>query len=129
VLHAFDSGGARRRRRPRTRSATDGTGREPARRYHCAACITRVTDEDAALEIDGAHRHAFVNPAGVSFAIGCFAVANCRVDGEPTLEATWFPGCAWSYALCANCSAHLGWRYDGARGFWGLIFARLVGPA
>jgi hypothetical protein len=101
----------------------------PARRYWCAACTTRVTDEDAAIEMGGAHRHRCVNPAGETFELGCFAAApGCIVTGEPTLEATWFAGFAWSYAVCANCRAHLGWCYEGDSRFFGLIFARLVGP-
>ncbi len=101
-----------------------------ARRWWCAACMTRIVDEDEAIEVGGAHRHRFVNPAGVAFEIGCFAgAAGCSVDGAPTLEHTWFAGFAWSYALCANCRAHLGWCYeaDAAR-FFGLILAKLVGP-
>jgi hypothetical protein len=100
-----------------------------ARGYWCAACSTRIADEDAVVEVGGRHEHRFVNPAGIAFVIGCFREARCRVDGEPTLEHTWFAGMAWSYALCANCRAHLGWCYegDGAR-FFGLILDRLVGP-
>lgn len=100
-----------------------------ARAYWCAACLTRITDEDAAIAVAGDHRHAFVNPAGVAFEIGCFCEARCAVEGEPTLEHTWFAGRAWSYAVCANCRAHLGWCYEGegAR-FYGLIVARLIGP-
>ncbi len=100
-----------------------------ARAVWCAACSTHVADEDAAVDVGGAHRHRFVTPGGVEFEIGLFDEARCRVEGAPTLEATWFAGMAWSYALCANCGAHLGWCYqgDGAR-FFGLILARLVGP-
>jgi hypothetical protein len=92
--------------------------------------MTRVAREDACIDVGGAHRHSFVNPAGVTFEIGCFREApGCMVEGEPTTELTWFAGFAWSYALCANCRAHLGWCYEGegAR-FFGLILARLVGP-
>jgi hypothetical protein len=109
-----------------TRDDVIGAG---ARGFWCAACMTRVTDEDDAIDVGGAHQHRFVNPAGVEFEIGCFADARCRAQGEPTLEATWFAGLAWSYALCANCGAHLGWAYRGEGAlFWGLILARLVGP-
>ncbi|MGZ3428247.1 MAG: cereblon family protein [Polyangia bacterium] len=127
MRHAFKPDGTKKQRRARARGAgaDDGSGRH----YHCAACTTRVAREAAAIEVGGAHRHRFVNPAGVEFELGCFAEAACRVDGEPTLEFTWFAGCAWSFALCFNCRAHLGWCYegDGVR-FFGLILARLVGP-
>ena len=125
MRHAFKPDGTERRRAPERQRAGSGA----ARAYWCRACTTRVAGEDAAIEVAGAHRHRFVNPAGVEFEIGCFSDAACRSDGEPTLEDTWFAGCAWSYALCANCRAHLGWRYDRAGSpFFGLILDRLVGP-
>ena len=123
---AFKPDATRRERAVKRQRGGAGDG---ARAWWCAACTTRVADEDAGIEIAGAHRHRFANPAGVEFEIGCFDAAGCRVDGAPTLEHTWFAGFAWSYALCANCGAHLGWLYesDAAR-FFGLILARLVGP-
>ncbi len=126
MRHAFKPDGTETRRAPKTKRAGGGGG---ARAWWCAACTTRVADEDHVIDVGGAHRHRFVNPAGVEFEIGCFREAACRADGEPTLEHTWFAGMAWSYALCANCRAHLGWTYegDGAR-FFGLILARRVGP-
>ena len=125
MRHAFKPDGTERARATKKRRAGSGS----ARAYWCAACTTRVAAEDAAIAMNGAHRHRFVNPAGVEFEIGCFRDARCRVAGAPTLEATWFAGFAWSFALCANCGAHLGWRYDGdGAAFLGLILARLVGP-
>ena len=127
MRHAFKPDGSDHQRA--TRSGGAATAGDDARHWFCAACTTRVARHDAAIEIAGAHRHRFANPAGVAFEIGCFRDAACRVDGESTLEFTWFAGCAWSYALCFNCRAHLGWCYvaDGVR-FFGLIIARLVGP-
>ena len=125
MRHAFKPDGAERARATKKRRAGSGSPRA----YWCAACTTRVAAEDAAIEVSGAHRHRFVNPAGVEFEVGCFGDAACRSDGEPTLEHTWFPGFAWSYALCVNCRAHLGWRYEGpAPPFFALILARLTGP-
>lgn len=74
------------------------------------------------------HDHAFLNPHGHLFEIGCFGQApGCRVQGSPTLEFTWFPDYAWSLASCAVCAAHMGWRYDGSGdSFFGLILPRLV---
>jgi hypothetical protein len=126
VRHAFKPDGTERARaRAKKRAGAGGEGRA----WWCGFCNTSVASEDDAIDAGGAHRHRFANPAGVTFEIGCFRQARCRAEGEPTLEATWFPGFAWSYALCANCHAHLGWAYDGASArFFGLIFARLVGP-
>jgi hypothetical protein len=127
VRHAFKPDGTDKQRRARTGGA--GADERDGRHWYCAACTTRVAREEAAIEVAGAHRHRFANPAGVEFELGCFAEAACRVEGEPTLAFTWFAGCGWSYALCFNCRAHLGWCYegDGVR-FFGLIVTRLVGP-
>lgn len=127
MRHAFKPDGSDPERAARSRRADAGGDTE--RHWFCAACTTRIARQDAAIEIAGAHRHRFANPAGVEYEIGCFDEAACRVDGAPTLEFTWFGGCAWSYALCFNCRAHLGWCYEGDRvRFFGLILARLVGP-
>jgi hypothetical protein len=94
----------------------------------CAACGHRITDDGERIEIDGRHDRHCVNPQGYEFHIGCFRRApGCPVTGAPTLEFTWFPGFAWSYALCGGCGELLGWRYDGAdaSSFYGLILNRL----
>jgi hypothetical protein len=129
VLHAFQPGAPKKKREPST-TAVSTKEAPPARQYWCARCATRITDEAAAIDVAGAHRHRCVNPAGEIFELGCFGDApGCVIAGEPTAEATWFDGYAWSFACCANCGTHLGWCYegDGPR-FYGLIFARLVGP-
>jgi hypothetical protein len=130
VIQAFQPGTPKRGPSGAPRPARADVDAPPARRYWCLACTTRVTDEDAAIDVAGAHRHRCVNPAGVAFEIGCFDEApGCAVTGEPTDEATWFAGFAWSYAVCANCREHLGWCYEGEGGrFFGLILVRLLGP-
>jgi hypothetical protein len=126
VRHAFKPDGTERARvRDKKRAGAGGGARE----YWCRACNTRVASEDDAIDPGSADPLRFVNPAGVVFEIACFHHARCRVEGEPTLEATWFAGFAWSYAHCANCGAHLGWLYEREGGrFFGLILACLVGP-
>jgi len=92
VLHAFQPG--RRPTPPSAPRATKraGAGAGTARVYWCAACRTTITTEEACIDVAGAHRHRFTNPAGIEYEIGCFAdAAGCRVDGEPTLELTWSP--------------------------------------
>lgn len=104
----------------------DETARE--KRLLCRKCGHAITSRGRAIVADGSHIHLFTNPAGLAFRIGCFSDApGCLVAGEPTTEFTWFPGHAWSFALCAGCGAHLGWYYDsGSGGFFGLILANLA---
>jgi hypothetical protein len=93
----------------------------------CARCRRRVTTGAARLEMSGGHEHRFVNPHGIEFRIGCFAWAELHAVGAPTTYWTWFPGFAWQVEVCAECGAHVGWRFTSSDGaFHGLILDRLV---
>ncbi len=94
---------------------------------HCRLCGYHITSDAERISVHGSHDHAFLNPLGLLFHIGCFSGApGCLDVGESTDEYTWFPGYSWCFALCARCRAHLGWRYrSGAHAFWGLILDRL----
>ncbi len=94
----------------------------------CATCDHGITHAATRTERSGAHVHAFANPEGQRFEIGCFAEApGVVLVGHEVLAYTWFPGFAWTVALCARCSVQLGWRYRSAAGavFYGLILDRL----
>jgi hypothetical protein len=94
----------------------------------CAVCGAGITSRGTVTEIDGSHRHTFVNPHSYVFEIGCFSAApGCADLGEPTTEHTWFPGFGWCFSVCANCGVHLGWRFSSVAGavFWGLILKQL----
>lgn len=73
-----------------------------------------------------------VNPFGyVHEIVTVLAVRHVEVGSDPTEVESWFPGHAWSLALCAGCGAHVGWRFDAVgeaatpRAFWGLRRAAL----
>ena len=106
--------------------AREGSGR-PIR---CARCGQQVSTADQRIEQAGDHAHRFENPAGIAFRIGCFRHApGCRHAGEATYAWTWFPGHAWSMALCIKCGTHLGWSFGPAGtgdAFYGLILDRLA---
>jgi hypothetical protein len=116
---------------PSTHDA-EGQG-ERRRRFHCRACDAHVADHADLFAAAGADAPGFfVNPAGRFFEVLTLRRArSIAVAGDPTLEATWFEGYAWQYALCARCTAHLGWRYVATAGadpptFYGLIRDALV---
>jgi len=101
-----------------------GTGGE---RWLCAFCHQPVAREGDLVNIHGSSEHTFTNPAGIKFRILLFAqVAGCLNVGTPTLQFTWFSGCAWSYCVCGQCRAHLGWFYTGLHDFVALIRERIV---
>ena len=79
----------------------------------CRLCSHRITEAVAAVSFDGAHRHAFSNPAGLTFTIGVFDHApGCVHEGEATEYYSWFPGYAWRIARCGGCRSHLGWCFE-----------------
>jgi hypothetical protein len=94
----------------------------------CAACRARVTTPAEGVDVNGAHSHAFVNPAGVLYRIRCFQAAPGAAGlGEPSDYWTWFPGFHWQTCVCRACFEHLGWRFQSsATTFFGLISERLL---
>ncbi len=94
----------------------------------CARCRRPITTAAARIAVAGAHAHTFVNPHGLEFRIGCFALATgCLQVGEPTTFWSWFPGYAWQIEHCVGCREHLGWEFRSAdHRFHGLILDRLV---
>jgi len=93
----------------------------------CRNCGHAITSGAQQIEIAGSHRHTFFNPVGIVYELGCFARApGCSLAGEASDEFSWFPGYVWQIALCARCTTHLGWQFQGSgRSFYGLILSRL----
>ena len=93
----------------------------------CAACNHTLTKSSARIEVDGAHEHAFANPAGLTFRVACFREApGCRGYGDESTFWTWFKGFAWRVALCGACGEHVGWSYrSDASSFFGLVTTRI----
>jgi len=90
----------------------------------CKTCGHVVTSPALAIE---PHEHNFRNPAGYSFHLVCYSDAPGAADvGEPTTADCWFPGYAWTFAICTQCHSHVGWWYSGSDRFAGLIATRLI---
>jgi hypothetical protein len=90
----------------------------------CRNCEHEVTRPEWAIK---PHEHTFRNPQGYSFHVLCYSDAPGAADvGEPIDQDTWFPGYAWSFAICMQCQQHLGWWYGGKDRFAGLIATRLI---
>lgn len=94
----------------------------------CVFCGNRITSDAQRIEKLGSHEHAFANPHGFVFHIGCFREAvGCFVDAAESVEFSWFSGYSWSLAHCSHCGYHLGWRFRGKFDmFFGLVTDRLV---
>lgn len=101
------------------------------RAVRCGRCGHALASEKARIEIAGRHAHTFMNPGGVIFDVRCFAdVPGAVIEGVPESVTSWFPGTAWTYAHCALCKGHVGWRYvrivDAPATFFALIVDRLA---
>jgi hypothetical protein len=103
-------------------SASQGDGQ-----VRCKKCRTVLTKAASAIAAGGAHEHNFRNPQGYSFAVRCFQEADgCVSAGDPMDKDCWFPGYAYTFAVCGNCGEHLGWFYfGGGPTFVGLIATRI----
>ncbi len=93
----------------------------------CRNCGKRIASLESAVTVDEKHLHRFTNPSGITYEICCFAAAEgCVIQGEPTLEFTWFEDFSWRTVFCSGCLTHLGWFYQsGKESFYGLILDQL----
>ena len=97
----------------------------------CRRCRQVITSSVERIEVQGSHQHAFANPHGLVYQIGCFRSAGgCGYAGPATKEWIWFSGFSWRVAVCSMCLTHLGWFYinSGHETFNGLIVERLIFP-
>lgn len=95
----------------------------------CRRCRRLITRTSERIEMQGAHQHAFANPHGLVFRIGCFQSARgCAYTGPLSPEFSWFMGYSWRIAVCGSCLNHLGWLFVPSTGaaFNGLILDQLV---
>ena len=102
----------------------------------CRLCSNAVTTPFHKIMVNSNFTHAFANPHGLIFEIGCFSSAEgCGPASESSSEFTWFPGYSWKIGACTQCSAHLGWIFFSDRNipdqimrFNGLILNQLIFP-
>ena len=95
----------------------------------CRQCRNILASPDDRISVQGSHQHAFANPHGIVFEIGCFtAVKGCGPMGPPSDEFSWFAGYGWRVAACLMCLTHLGWFFSspGKESFHGLILDQLI---
>jgi hypothetical protein len=96
----------------------------------CATCNNHITEPSKQIIMNNSFYHAFANPGGIVFEIGCFSDAKGCIPGSmSSFEFSWFPGYSWEIGVCVNCSTHLGWIFSSTDNhFFGLIFERLIFP-
>jgi hypothetical protein len=93
----------------------------------CARCGAELTASRHAIAVEGKRRHQLVNPAGISFLVRTFGEApGCAPYGESSSFFSWFSGHSWRISVCGSCGVHVGWRFEGASVFFGLIEERIA---
>ncbi|KMQ87897.1 protein cereblon-like protein [Lasius niger] len=93
--------------------------------YDCA--ISRLQRELKYLMEEGP-QGTYVNPGGVIHeTITFYHVQGVMLsDAAPSTEYSWFPGYAWTVAICKSCHHHIGWKFTAVlnnlrpKTFWGL---------
>ena len=101
---------------------------DPGEILNCARCGNRVTARGFETSVNGSHVHSCINPAEITYRIGCFSGAwGCKLLGQDSIEYTWFRGYTWRIGNCSACSEHLGWAFSAATDrFYGLILEKLI---
>ncbi len=102
----------------------------------CRICSSIVTRPFHRIMVNNSFSHAFANPQGDVFEIGCFIRAQgCVPVSDFSSEFTWFPSYSWKIGACTGCAAHLGWVFSldnpGSKSlnhFYGLILDKLIFP-
>ena len=100
----------------------------------CKQCSTEVSARRFVFTMrSGSAAQVFPNPYGqMKEIITVRSAWSVQLEGWATEEFTWFHGYAWRVAYCAECRAHLGWRFeaedspDGPARFFGLLAAAIV---
>ncbi|CAG4942173.1 unnamed protein product [Parnassius apollo] len=80
----------------------------------CSSCMAEIArrEDIFAMSSDGVHSN-YTNLGGYMHDIVTVSRAsNTHLSGRPSREYSWFPGYAWTIAVCASCMAHVGWRFD-----------------
>lgn len=93
----------------------------------CGSVLARLQNAITMLK-------TFVNPHGVNHDVVTVSElelvegrSSAFLVGRTSSEATWFPGFAWTIAVCRHCNNHIGWRFTAEpefiserSEFWGL---------
>jgi len=103
----------------------------------CRNCHSHITKPACQIQVDGGFCHAFANPHGHVFEIGCFDSApGCAPASPASSEFSWFRGYSWKIGVCRDCETHIGWIFIPDQTgsdlekfrFFGLILDKLIFP-
>ncbi|XP_026466824.1 protein cereblon-like [Ctenocephalides felis] len=94
----------------------------------CKNCQSKIakTSDLFAMSNDGIQSH-YCNPEGwIHETFTVMRASEVRLHGHKSTRASWFPGYAWTIALCKSCNQHVGWQFTATEKnlrpskFWGL---------
>lgn len=96
--------------------------------YICLGCeiVIGKQSDVFAMSIEGAQT-TYVNAEGYHHdTFTLLKAENIVAISSPSTHFSWFPGYAWSIAICRQCQKHLGWQFIATKPrlqpakFWGL---------
>ncbi|XP_014241900.1 protein cereblon isoform X2 [Cimex lectularius] len=102
--------------------------------FNCQSCKVQIgLQQDVfAMSTEGT-QSTYVNPEGFLHDILTFLHAqNVALTSLPSSQFSWFPGYAWSIAVCSSCHRHIGWQFTSLsprlkpKKFWGLTRHSLI---
>eukprot|EP00941_MAST-03F_sp_MAST-3F-sp1_P005501 g5501.t1 len=94
--------------------------------FCCCRCESPIAEAKDIFRMSENMLAAFVNPGG--FVHETLTLKSVRIlsnrdqiqtgvmfQGQPSEENSWFPGYAWTIAVCGVCGKHMGWRFNATR--------------
>ena len=84
----------------------DEADKKEEKAVRCAQCGHGITSPRERIDVQGMHQHAFCNPYGIIFEIGCFRAApGCGYAGPATKSSAGFRDTAGGLPVC-SCLLH-----------------------
>ncbi|XP_012543838.1 protein cereblon isoform X2 [Bombyx mori] len=79
----------------------------------CGSCGGEVAQREHVFPMSSHGVHSnYTNPGGYVHGVVTVTRARAAPGGPPSADYSWFPGYSWTVALCRDCRAHVGWRFD-----------------
>lgn len=106
----------------------------------CKQCRTNIAmlDDIFSVGSSGGTSGNYVNEYGAvhqTTTVSKVEKGSILCIGRPEVRDSWFPGYAWTIAICKNCQEHLGWKFTRVYGevssnqpvkFWGLSGSQVI---
>lgn len=104
--------------------------------FCCKHCLQVIGSREDMISMNQEGlQGTYVNPGGAVHETLTLSKVNrsaVKLEGNSSIQFSWFPGYAWTIAQCARCYSHLGWKFTAThrklspRKFWGITKASII---